>query len=61
MIDLWLEELFLDNGLDLLDMRWLDYEVCGEVLDIKCFGVVFVLVKCVMFWEGNKKLFVKVS
>ncbi|XP_068743915.1 inactive tyrosine-protein kinase PEAK1-like isoform X1 [Montipora capricornis] len=61
MIDSWLEELLSDNGLDLSDTRWSDYEVCGEALDIKCPGAVLVPVKCAMFWEGNKKLLAKVE
>lgn len=61
MIYFWREEFFLDYDLDLFDICWLDYEICGDILDMECFGVVFLFVKCVMLWEGNKKLFVKVS
>lgn len=61
MINSWSAELLPDVNLDLSDTKWSDYEVCGELFDIKCAGAVLVLVKCAKFWEGNKKLLAKVS
>ena len=61
MIHSWREELLPDPGLDLSDTRWSDYEICGDILDMECPGVVLLPVKCAMFWEGNKKLLAKVS
>ena len=61
MINSWSAELLPDVNLDLSDTKWSDYEVCGELFDIKCAGAVLVPVKCAKFWEGNKKLLAKVS
>ncbi|XP_067037034.1 inactive tyrosine-protein kinase PEAK1-like isoform X2 [Acropora muricata] len=61
MINSWSAELLPDVNLDLSDTKWSDYEVCGELFDIKCAGAVLVPVKCAKFWEGNKKLLAKVE
>lgn len=57
----WRDELLPEDSLDLSDTRWCDYEVCGDVLAVRCPGAVLVPVKCAMFWEGNKKLLAKVE
>lgn len=61
MIHSWREELLPDHDLDLSDTRWSDYEICGDILDMECPGVVLLPVKCAMLWEGNKKLLAKVE
>ena len=61
MIHSWREELMPDPGLDLSNTRWSDYQICGDILDVKCPGAVLLPVKCAMLWEGNKKLLAKVS
>ena len=57
----WRDELLPEDSLDLSDTRWSDYEVCGDVLAVRCPGAVLLPVKCAIFWEGNKKLLAKVS